>query len=175
MHRTVLAALWLTLGTQPVRADDTKSPGWALGLPIGATVGGALLVGSMAEDSEAPPELVVLAAALAATGPSWGHVYTGDYDLAIGGTLLRLLGAAMIAEGRGDCIADHNNIDGGCIDYENRTPGLLYGGLALVIGTSLAEIIDSPFAAKRYNCEHAVMLAPVVTPTQTGAMLVGRF
>lgn len=175
MRLALLAGLCLTLATRTVHADDTKSAGWALGLPIGATVGGALLVASMAGDSEAPPELLVPAVAIAFTGPSWGHLYTGDYDLAIGGTLLRVLGAAMIAEGRGDCVPDPDEVDGNCIDFENDTPALLYAGVAIVVGTALAEVIDAPLAAQRYNREHAVTVAPVVTSDQVGAMFVGRF
>lgn len=175
MRLAVLAVVCLTLAARTGHADDTKSPGWALGLPIGATVGGVLLVGAMAGDSEAPPELLVPAIGLAVTGPSWGHIYTHDYDLAIGGTLLRVLGVAMYAEGRGDCVPDPDDLDGACIDYENDTPALMYAGVALVVGTALAEMIDAPFAAKRYNREHAVTIAPVVTKDQVGAMLVGRF
>jgi hypothetical protein len=171
-------ALLLMIHARTAHADD-KSPALALGLSVGSTVGGFLLVGSLDSDSEgAPRELMVPAALMMVTGPSWGHVYTGDYDLAIGGTLLRLVGGAMMAEGMGDCVVDGSDpysIDPPC-EYPNKTPGLVAAGAVLVFGTALAEMIDAPLAAKRYNREHAVTVTPMTGPGHGyGLSLSGRF
>jgi len=172
-----IVALLLVLHAQAAHADE-KSPGVALGLSVGSTAGGFLVLGTLAGDSEvASPELLVTAALTLVTGPSWGHLYTGDYDLAIGGTLIRLVGAAMVAEGLGRCVTDDSDpyaIDPPC-NYENKTPGLVAAGAVLILGTAAAEIIDAPYAAKRYNREQ-VMLTPTATPNGGyGLALSGRF
>jgi len=174
--RASLIVLALLVAARPASADDTKSPGWALGLSIGGTVAGGMMLGALAGDSEAEGHQILPAALMLLTGPSWGHIYTGDYDLAVGGTLLRVVGLAMIKEGRGDCLPDPS--EGASLDdcvYEDPTPGLAAAGTILVLGTALAEIVDAPFAARRYNREHAVTLAPVADKGRYGVALIGRF
>ncbi len=170
-----ITASLLVVHARTAQADD-KSPALALGLSVGSTVGGFVLVGAIAGDSEAPRELLLPGVLAVVTGPSWGHVYTGDYDLAIGGTVLRLVGAAMVGEGRGKCVDNNSDdIDHPC-SYENKTPGLIAAGTILIVGTALAEMIDSPYAAKRYNREHAVTLTPTTTTNGGyGLALSGSF
>lgn len=175
--RAVVIALVLVLVSSSARADDTKSPGWALTASVGGTVGGVLLFGAFASDSEASGSQLATGAFLFLTGPSWGHVYAGDYDLAIGGTLLRVAGFVMIAEGQGRCVP--NDDPNGSLDdceHENPMPALAAVGGILVLGTALAEIIDAPFAAKRYNREHALSVTPITTASRGyGLALSGTF
>lgn len=160
--RAIVVVIALLVASSHAHADDTKSPGWALGLSVGGTVGGTLLLGSMAGDSEAPPSLLLTGALAMVTGPSWGHIYTGDYDLAVGGTLLRVVGFAMVKEGMGDCVAsDDPYADLDDCEYENKKPGLAAAGTVIVIGAALAEIVDAPLAAKRHNRDLA--LTPITT------------
>ena len=169
---TVLTAVLLLAGT--ARADDTKSPGWALGLSVTGTVGGTLLTLALVGDSEAEPDQIIPAAMIMVTGPSWGHVYTGDLDLAIGGSLLRVIGLAMVIEGTGDCDPSSSEIDQPC-ERINGNRVLSSAGALLIAGVALAEIIDAPMAAERHNRGLSATVAPTVVNGGYGLGIVGSF
>jgi hypothetical protein len=160
--------------SSPVTTSDTKSPGVAAALSIGGTlVGGVWLAGVAVQDGPSGDAFIGPAAVLT-VGPSLGHVYTGSYGLAAIGVAARVGGYLVTSAGAGHCEIDPNDIDG-CIRV-GRNDALYYSGLALMVGGTLAELVDAPLSAQRYNREHAsVSVVPTAAPGSMGLALVGSW
>jgi hypothetical protein len=160
MRRLVLVTLLVAIVPATARAQPSlspivvvepppvKSPSKALFYGLMGVLGGYALgmtAGSMMEDSpEIALPLAVAGGALYLVGPSFGHVYAGEWGRATAFTLGRVAGAAIIAYGV-SVIGD----DDGLVS----TDGLgfmLLGGL-VVFGVTIWDLVDTPHAARRAN------------------------
>jgi hypothetical protein len=155
-------------------AEDTKSAGVAAALSIGSTLVGGIWFARVSLEDGPSASAFYAPTAILVVGPSLGHIYTKSYGLAALGVAARVGGYLVTSAGAGHCEIDPDDIDG-CIRI-GRNDALYYSGLALMVGGTLAEIVDSPLSATRYNREHAgVSVVPTAAPGSVGLALVGSW
>jgi hypothetical protein len=172
MRIVLVLVLLATLAGRSARADDRKSPEGAAALSIGATVVGGVWMAKVAATDGPDPDSFWAPAAILTVGPSLGHFYTGSYGLGVLGIAARVGGALIASEGAGHCELDPNDSDG-CIRV-GRNSAVLYTGEALMVGAALAEIIDAPLSANRYNSAHAtVQVFPMTGPDGRVGLAIG--
>ena len=99
-----------------------------------------------------------------AIGPSLGHWYAGDADIAP--LLVRAAGGAILVAGVADgfCLFT-------CTTNQNVELGIgLFGGGALIIGSTLYDMATAPRAVHRHNEQHRVdfQVVPMVSRTSAG-------
>lgn len=157
---------------------DEKSPELAVVLSISA-----MLVGGMAASvydptsgAGSPGNVVSYAGiALAAVGPTVGHIYADDpWNAGIG---IRLAGVCLIVVSASE--VSHGAF-GDEIDINRRGLIELAAGAALYTGGAIYEIATAPSAVRAYNRAHAARtagwsIAPSLGNGGTGLALVGRF
>lgn len=163
------------------------STGLATGLAIGTTfVGYAAILGGAYSDNAAFVPLFFGGQAIAALGPSVGHLYAGEVRHAVAFTGIRA-GALLVADlgvaialgcAIGDAIDDRSGDCGGSATL------LMFGGLGVAGVFGLYDWLDAAPAVRRANQrarERAGLAALSIIPTvdrrrgSTGLSLVGAF
>lgn len=174
---------WLRVPVNEYQARNKppRSPGKALLLSLGLTVGAAAIFATLPEvsdrtsDLEAPvsPAFVVGSAGVLAlsVAPSAGHLYVGEYRHAAILSGLRLASNTAIIAGAVTVIVS-------ALEADSGSPGKILGGLGLAvlgsIGTSVCtvvDIVDAPLAAKRHNQKRAAL--PTLQTTASGDLAAG--
>lgn len=98
----------------------------------------------------------------AAIGPSMGNFYARDFKRGLTGIGLRLVGAALFASGVAEAMADGNDDEwnGDSRDQD----ALMIGGVALVAGSTLWNILSAPTSARQYNARRGLSVSPYYIP-----------
>jgi hypothetical protein len=153
-----------------------KSPGMALALSLGGTVGSFALasVGGGVENDA----LATIGGLGMWVAPSFGHWYAGK--LWTHGLTMRMAGAGAIVVGAVLLIDDCVNDEVGC---DGETPGfaLIIGGAGLFVIGGVYDIVTAPTSAHRYNerlrarTAGGWAVAPVITQERAGLVLGTRF
>jgi hypothetical protein len=185
MTRTSIAILMIALSVRSAAADDSpRSEAGATAMSVGGTLlpiaAIALVAGSANGPFDGPVQLSsgatfgLLAAAGTGLvfGPSLGHIYAGHGWTK--GMAHRLLGGGLFVVGTA-------MISGSV--FHSSTSGVGIGGaidavgLLLIAGGAISDISTAGEAARRWNTEHALQIAPtVVGQTHApGLVLGGRF
>ncbi|MEZ4399316.1 MAG: hypothetical protein R3B06_04815 [Kofleriaceae bacterium] len=173
----------------PPPPPSGKSPGLAVGLAVGTTfVGYAAVVGGAYIDNGAFVPLFFGGQAIAAVGPSAGHLYAGEvsHALLFGGIRA---GALMVADlgvglALGCAIGDSIDDSSSNGDCGSGATALMLGGLGVAAAFGLYDWLDAAPAARRANQRArdragltAVSIIPTVDRTRgsTGLALTGAF
>jgi hypothetical protein len=168
----------------PARRDtppQRKSPALALGLGVGFTATGAIL---MAVDAAGDPDLAPVGFLAMYVGPSIGRWYGGG-SAAIG-LIARAAGVAVVLSGIDDrppdtCIPepelgeDCSGENEAQDDYDRRWRNRFIIGGALWFGSTLYDFIMAPLDAREHNRERGLAIAPTVVPGGAGLALGGSF
>lgn len=153
-----------------------KSPGIALALSLGGTVGSYVL--AVAGGETQSDELSSMGAIGVFLAPSFGHWYAGKGWT--DGLTLRLAGVGGMMVGLilllGDCGFEG---DSSC----DEAPGtvLMVVGAGAYVGGTILDIATAPGQARKYNerlrerAANGWALSPVVTGDRAGFVLSGRF
>ncbi|HEX7702195.1 MAG TPA: hypothetical protein VF403_15765 [Kofleriaceae bacterium] len=134
-------------------------------------IGGSMLIGggffySMGDRSGWSAAAVWASLPLLAVGPSISHFYTGDYAVGATGAAANTLGLTLcgLAIHHFDVLGARNPPDG---HFDARGKVEMYGGLALFLGSTFFEVIDTLRVIRRHHV--------AITPTGTGLALSGQF
>jgi hypothetical protein len=134
-------------------------------------IGGTMLVGGgffygMGDRSGWSAAAVWASLPLLAVGPSISHFYTGDYAVGATGVAANALGLTLcgLAIHHYDVLGARNPPDG---HFDARGKVEMYGGLALFLGSTFFEVIDTLRVIRRHHV--------AITPTGTGLALSGQF
>lgn len=161
--------------TGPIPGE--KSPGIALSLSLGGTVGSYVLAVAGGEtESDGLSTVGAIGVFLA---PSFGHWYAGKGWT--DGLTLRLAGIGAVMVGAilliGDC-----GFEGSCSDDEEAPAAIIMVvGAGAYVGGTILDIATAPGQARTYNerlrerAANGWALAPVVTGDRAGLVLSGRF
>lgn len=149
-------------------ASEEKSESTAVSLSVAGTLLPiALFATAAAADDSANGEvddvLVIGGLAAAVVGPSAGHWYAGR--TITGGMVARAAGGTALFLGIGVALGDafdHDDDEGGDGDGA-LAAGLMFGGMAAVVGGVIHDIATADDAARAYNQHHARRFT--VTPT----------
>lgn len=158
------------------RGDDAPpppprySPGLSLGLSIGTTVAGwGLFAGGIAldDDGAGAISLMIGGQAVAAFGPSAGHVYVGEYRHALIASSVRAAALALIDVGilaASSCAIGGGSGDGSDdqSDCGNGGTAAVFIGLGVAAGLGLYDWVDAPRAARRASRRAATLQLAVV-------------
>ncbi len=130
---------------------------------IGTVVPWALLLSLSDEGTRDHSLTWVLYLSLAAipVGPSLGHFYAGSTKRAWGGIGLRAVSMAAFTLGVGMAFDEEHDAN-----YP-LTLGLIIGGATVLIGSTVADIVDAHKSASRHNLRGrglSVTVAPVLSP-----------
>ena len=167
----VLATITVARVASADPRTEPRSPDLALVL----SAGGVVLSSATIAASEVPRggngALLVVGVCGLAISPSIGHLYAADY--LTWGAGLRLASPLLIYIGsRMSCV----NPDGdGC-----TRPGdgqlVMYGlGVGVFAAGIIYDLVTARSAARRYNREHAVTIAPTPVAGGYGLTVVGQF
>ncbi len=174
----VLASITARAEAQPAREADERSPGVALALSGGITLGGIALTayGSTLTPGRSEDTAVALGIITTAVGPTIGNIYAGDvWNAGLGMRLasvgMGLVGVTMIAASQ--CF----------IECREGSPGLasagsvvFVGGMVLYGAGTVYEIGNAYAATRRHNARAArTTVVPVVTAEVAGVSLAGSF
>ncbi len=171
-------AFAVCLAAQPSRDElpEPKSEGVAVGLSLGITAGGGLLLvaGAHASSIQGPALTVGLLAL--AIGPTTGHIYAGHtWSTALGVRIASvgtgLLGAMMVLS----CI---DRCQGSAATSADVGAGVFLASAFVYGGATLVEIATAQGTAREYNASHAaVTIAPLRTRDGTlpALAITGRF
>jgi hypothetical protein len=165
----------------PVELEE-KSPGMALALSLGGTIGTIALASLGGDDGDGNPALGTIGALGLWVAPSFGHWYAGDgwttgLSYRLGGTGAILVGAIWAASSCNDGVDDGTSRDDDCED-----PGLIVagGGAIAFVGGIIYDIATAPRAARQHNERQrarlqGLALQPAISRDHTGFALSGRF
>lgn len=130
---------------------------------IGTVVPWALLL-SLSDEGTRDKSLdwvLYLSVAAIPVGPSLGHFYAGSTKRAWGGIGVRVVSMAAFTLGVGMAFDDEHDAN-----YP-LTLGLIIGGAATLIGSTVADVVDAHRSASRHNLRGrglSVSVAPVLSP-----------
>ncbi len=148
--------------------DEPKNPDTALALSVGGVVAsGATMLGATGGNAT---WWIVGAGTLVIT-PSFGHLYAADYmtwglGLRLAAPLAIYLGSKM------SCV----NPDGDGCSRPGNGQILMYGlGAGAFVTGIVLDLATARSAARDYNREHAVTVAPAPISGGYGLAVVGRF
>jgi hypothetical protein len=169
--KTVSAVIALSLLAPSIARAEERDPDTALQLSIVGTLT-AVVVAIPAGDlhnSDWKIGLPLLAAIEVL--PSAGHIYAGDYVSP--GLVGRVAGGGLLVLALADPF-HHDGLE--IVSDTARTVGL--GGLALMVGGTIYDVVSARSAARRYNARK-LELAPTAFATANGPVagvgLGGRF
>jgi hypothetical protein len=155
-------------------ADVQDPEPWTdgMGPAFAATViGGTMLVGGgffygVGDRSGWSTAAVWASLPLLAIGPSICHFYTGDYAVGAAGVAATTVGLTLggLAIHHYDVLGARNPPDG---HFDARGKVEMYGGLALFLGSTFFEVIDTLRVIRKHHVK--------LTPTGTGVALSGQF
>lgn len=191
MRRTVLHALVATAlvpaiaAAQPTGSEQgpvphEKSEAAATALAVGLTTAGAALTyGAIRQDSSA---LAIAGVATVMLGPSGGHFYAGEYNRAVGTSLVRAGGLALVGLGL-RAKHQYEATAGACMGPCPETTegrGLMVLGVGVIAVVSVYDIYDAHRAARRVNeSARSVTVAPTLLgsagATVPGLVVGGSF
>lgn len=167
----------------PAPAQPHKDPSTAVALSVSTTAVGLLMFAGGASSHNGTT--LLLGATGMFFGPSIGVWYGGGTGLVgLGG---RVAGFLMVLHGidldnqaaEGDCLglstADCNALVAQQNDQERTAKIFAYGGLAVWGAATIYDFVDAHRATSRWNREHALTLAPMVSPHTSGLSLSLRF
>jgi hypothetical protein len=146
-----------------------KLPGRAIVLSASVTLLSGVMVASVSPASV--PGVVGLF-----IGPSVGHWYAGSSNL--GGIALRTAAFGIVVVGLSEFYSDsvHDGVSAAELRRNYRRGGaIMFGGLGLFAGSALYDIVTAGNAARRWNREHVLTVAPLVAPSSTGLVVTGHF
>lgn len=166
--RAALIVVAMVLGADVAAADPEpahKSGGVALALPVVGTVGlwGAAFGIGMADfdcarDQSCNDTELAIVAGLAVIAPSAGHFYVGENRHGVIASGARAVAAAAWIWG-GQSVCEPS--PGECLSRRHRNGTVEAAGGFLLLGLTVYDWIDAPFAARRFNRRAAtVALAP---------------
>jgi hypothetical protein len=148
-------------GSPGADTADLKDPGDARMFSLLGTAAsvGVMVVGANTTDGGA---LFMVGAASAVITPSLGEWYAGD--ILTTGLMIRGGAAIGAVVGMGQFLS--------CLDTPNchGEVGLSVAGVSAVafVSGAIYDIVDAPAAARRYNNDHHLRLAPTATSTASG-------
>lgn len=161
-----------------------KQPSTAIGLSLGATLGGVALIG-IGVAAQNPSVAIVGGGLGLLLGPATGRWYAGEAGGL--GILLRTAGMTgmilgfvrLYGDEDYDCIGDDPACEAKADALERREPideALAIGGGALIVGSAIYDIATAGRAANRWNAEHHVTVAPTVLSSggrQAAGLVIG--